>query len=204
MVDWLEVFTYLLFIVIGIPTALLVLGRVIGFFTCFGATKTVTLKPEGAPRGKVLVVYEPGAVGLTQRAAEEIGREFLGRGFEVNVSGIRSPEAKDTAGYDYLVLGTPTYIGRPTYVFKNYIKKLHQASGQVVGIFLTGPKGAQMVGLVPKVFLKAMQKPLEESGVTYREMAFAGYAPFGWPMFVSMLVEPAEPAPAAAPEIPAQ
>jgi len=202
MVDLLEVFTFILIIIIGIPTALLVLGRAIGFFASFGAKGTVTLKPEGGRKGRALVVYEPGAVGLTKRAADEIGKELLGNGFEVNVSGIRSPEARDTANYNVLVLGTPTYIGRPPYVFKDYVKNLRPVNDQVIGIFLTGPRGAPMVGLVPKVFLNAMKKPLAASGITYREMAFAGYAPFNWSLFVSALLE--TPAPAPAPEIPAQ
>ncbi len=95
-----------------------------------------------------------------------------------------------------MVLGTPTYAGRPTGMVKKYVKNLHLTGGQTFGIYLIGTKGAPAVGFVPKAFLKAMEKPLEESATTVREMAFSGYGPFDYPGFVSTLCAPDKNVPA--------
>ena len=188
MVDMQILFSVVLFIIIGIPTILLVLGKIISLIVSFTAKGSINLSPEGQHKGKALIVYEPGATGLAKKAAEALGREFQRRGFEVKVAGIRSPEAKETAGYDILVYGTPSYLGRPTGAFKKLVKKLRPAAGQVFGFYATGSKGAPAVGLVPKAFLDGLKKPLEESGIKAREMAFIGYGEFDYPEFAARLV----------------
>jgi flavodoxin len=188
MVDMQILLSVVLFVIIGVPTILLVLGKIISLIVSFSATGSVTLSPEGGKKGKALVVYEPGASGLTRKVAESIGSEFLGKGFEVKIAGIRSPEARVTEGYDILVYGTPSYLGRPTGVYKKLVKGLHPAAGQVFGFFVTGNKGAPAVGLVPKAFLEAVNKSLEDSGIKAREMAFIGYGEFDYPEFVARLM----------------
>jgi flavodoxin len=188
MVDMQILLSVVLFVIIGIPTIFLILGKLISLIFSYSATGSVTLGPEGDRKGKVLVVYEPGATGLTRKVAESLGGEFRRRGFEAKIAGIRSPEAKETAGYDILVYGTPSYLGRPTGVYKKLVKDLRPAAGQVFGFFLTGSRGAPAVGFVPKAFLEGMKKPLEESGIKAREMAFIGYGEFDYPEFVARLV----------------
>ncbi|MGE5465390.1 MAG: hypothetical protein ACM3PB_00660 [Betaproteobacteria bacterium] len=188
MVDMQILFSLVLFVIIGIPTILLILGKIISLIVSFSATRSVTLSPELGRKGKALVVYEPGASGLTKKVAESIGSELMGKGFEVKVAGIRSPEARITKGYDILVYGTPSYLGRPTGVYKKLVKNLRPSAGQVFGFFVTGNKGAPSVGLVPKVFLEKMKKPIEESGIKAREMAFVGYGEFDYPEFVARLM----------------
>jgi menaquinone-dependent protoporphyrinogen IX oxidase len=188
MVDMQILLTVVLFVGVGIPTILLIVGKVISLIVSYFAKETVTLSPEGKPGGKALIVYEPGATGLAKRVAETLGGDLQGRGFEVKVAGIRSPDAKDTAGYNLLIYGTPSYLGRPTGAFKKLVKKLRPASDQVFGFYVTGTKGAPAVGLVPKAFLEGMKKPLEESGIQAREMAFIGIGEFDYPEFVNRLV----------------
>jgi flavodoxin len=188
MVDMQILLSVVLFVVIGVPTIFLILGKIISLIASFSATDSLTLAPESERKGKALVVYEPGATGLTKKAAESIGVEFQHRGFEVMIAGIRSPEAKKTTGYGVLAYGTPTYLGRPTGVYKKLVKTLRPADGQVFGFFLTGTRGAPAVGFVPKAFLESMKKPFEESGIKAREMAFIGYGEFDYPEFVARLV----------------
>jgi flavodoxin len=188
MVDFQILLSVVIFIIFGIPTILLILGKIISLIVSFSAKEVDTLSPEGERKGKALIVYEPGAVGLTKKVAEHIAGELLRRGYEVKAAGIRAPEAKDTTGYDILVYGTPTYLGRPTGAFKKLVKSLRPAAGQVFGIFATGTKGAPAVGLVPKVFLEKMKKPMDEAGIKAREMIFVGYGDFDYAEFVSRLM----------------
>jgi flavodoxin len=188
MVDMQILLSVILFLIFGVPTIFLLLGKIISLIVSFNAKDIDTFSPEGQRKGKALVVYEPGAVGLTKKVAESIAGELLRQGFEVKAAGIRAPEAKVTAGYDILVYGTPTYLGRPTGAFKKLVKTLRPASGQVFGFFCTGTKGAPSVGLVPKAFLEAMKKPFDESGIKAREMIFVGYNEFDYPEFVARLM----------------
>jgi menaquinone-dependent protoporphyrinogen IX oxidase len=187
-VDLLSLLSYLLIIIIGVPTGLLFIGWIIGYISSFTATGAITEKPASDPVGKALIVYEPGATKQTKKVGEVIGDLLLEKGYEVTLAGIRSEAARDTSGYKLLLLGTPTYIGRPTGLAKKYVKNLRPASGQVFGFYAIGTKGAPAVGLVPKAFLEAMNKALEESGIKAREMAFVGYAEFDYPEFVARLI----------------
>jgi flavodoxin len=188
MVDMQILLSVVLFLIFGVPTIFLILGKIISLIVSFNAKEVDMFSPEGERKGKALIVYEPGAVGLTKKVAENIAGEFLRQGFEVKAAGIRAPEARDTTGYNVLVYGTPTYLGRPTGVYKKLVKSLRPSNGQVFGFFATGTKGAPSVGLVPKVFLEAMKKSLEEGGIKAREMAFVGYGEFDYPEFVARLV----------------
>jgi hypothetical protein len=188
MVDLLSLISTVLVVIVGVPTALLAIGWIIGYIASYSATGAVTEKPASAAKGKALIVYEPGATKQTKKAGEEIGDLLLEKGYEVTLAGIRSEAARDTTGYNLLLIGTPTYVGRPTGLVKKYVKNLRLASGQVFGMYLIGTKGAPSVGLVPKVFLEAMKKPLDESGIKVREMAFIGYKEFDYPEFVARLV----------------
>ena len=188
MVDLLSLISTVLIVVIGVPTALLAIGWIIGFIASYSATGAITEKPTSDPKGKALIVYEPGATKQTKKAGEVIGDLLLEKGYEVTLAGIRSEAARDISGYNLLLVGTPTYLGRPTGQVRKYVKNLRPASGQVFGFYAIGTKGAPSVGLVPKVFLEALKKPLEESGIKAREMAFIGYAEFDYPEFVARLV----------------
>jgi menaquinone-dependent protoporphyrinogen IX oxidase len=188
MVDLLALLSTVLIIIIGVPTALLAIGWIVGFIASFSATGALTEKPASGPKGKALIVYEPGATKQAKKVGEVIGDMLLEKGYEVTLAGIRSEAARDTSGYNLLLLGTPTYLGRPTGLAKKYVKKLRPVGGQVFGFYAIGTKGAPAVGLVPKVFLEALKKPLEESGIKAREMAFIGYGEFDYPEFVARLV----------------
>lgn len=188
MVDLLSLFSIVIFVIVCVPTVLLVLGRAIGFYASFQATETRTEKPASEQKGKALIVYEPGATKQTMKVGEEIGDMLLEKGYEVTLSGIRSGAASDTSGYNIVVLGTPTYVGRPTGVVKKYVKNLHLAESQTFGIYLIGTKGAPAVGFVPKAFLDSMKKPLAANNTTVKEMAFSGYKPFDYTDFVTALI----------------
>ncbi len=190
MVDTLSLLSAALIVIVGIPTVLLVAGKIISLIVSFSAREVITLSPEGERQGKALIVYEPGATGLTKKVGEHIAGELLRKGYEVKAAGLRAPDAKDTAGYDILLYGTPTYLGRPTGAYKKLVKKLRPSGGQVFGFFATGTKGAPSVGLVPKAFLDGMKKPLEESGIRAREMIFVGYGyeQFDYAEFVARLM----------------
>lgn len=189
MVDLLSIFSIIV-IVIALPTVLILAGRFIAIFTSLRETGSETQKPDKEIKGKAMIVYEPGATKLTRKIGEELGDLLLERGYEVTLAGIRSEAAKDTKGYNLLILGTPTYIGRPTGFFKKYVKDLHQEGDQIIGIYLGGTKGAPAVGFVPKSFLDTMKKPFEASAIRVREMAFIGYKGFDYAAFVSVLLDP--------------
>ncbi len=197
MVDLLALFSVIIVVIICLPTLLLVIGRLIGFYTYYKATESRTEKPTSDQKGKALIVYEPGATKQTKKAGEEIGDLLLEQGYEVTLAGIKSDEARDTSGYNLVLLGTPTYVGRPTGMVKKYVKNLHLTSGQTFGIYLIGTKGAPAVGFAPKAYLDAMKKPLEASNTTVKEMAFAGYGAFDYPGFVSTLCSPDSNEPAS-------
>jgi menaquinone-dependent protoporphyrinogen IX oxidase len=188
MVDLLSLISYVLVIIIGVPTVLLAIGWIIGFIASFSATGAITEKQTSDPKGKALIVYEPGATKQTIKSVEEVGDLLLEKGYVVTLAGIRSEAARDTSGYNLLLIGTPTYLGRPTGLVRKYVKNIRPASGQVFGFYAIGTKGAPAVGLVPKVFLEAMKKPMEDSGIKAREMAFIGYKEFDYPEFVARLV----------------
>lgn len=188
MVDLQVVISGILLLIVGVPTLALALGRIMAFFMSYIITEAVTLKPEGERKGKALIIFEPGATLLTKNVAGGIGRELSKRGFEVKVAGIRSAEAKDTSGYDLLLLGTPTYMGRPTGRFRKFVRKLDLAKGQIFGIYLTGTRGASEMGLVPRVFLDIMKKPLAERSTEVKQMAFIGFKPYDYSEFVSSLL----------------
>jgi flavodoxin len=175
MVDLQILLSTVLLIVIGVPTAILIVGKIISLILSLFANDVDTLEPQGARKGRALIVYEPGATGLTKKVGEYIAGELLRQGYEVKAAGLRAKEARETAGYDILVYGTPTYVGRPTGAFKKLVKSLRPSGSQVFGFFVTGTRGAPSVGLVPKVFLEKMKKPLDESGIKAREMIFVGY-----------------------------
>ncbi|OPY26931.1 MAG: hypothetical protein A4E28_02258 [Methanocella sp. PtaU1.Bin125] len=188
--DLLAILSVVLVIVVGVPTTLLIVGRVVGFFASFSATEVRTEKPPSGQKGKALIVYEPGATRQTVRVGEEIGDLLLERGYEVTLSGIRAAAAKSTSGYDLVLVGTPTYVGRPTGAVKKYVKDLRLTAGQTFGIYLVGTKGAPTAGFVPKAFLDAMKKPLEASNTVVKEMEFSGVKPFDHSNFVETLLAP--------------
>ncbi len=82
------------------------------------------IKPSRETRGKALIVYDPGFTGGTKTAATYMAEDLKSNGYEVTLAGVRSTEAVDTAGYDLLIVGSPTYGAKPTGQVENYLKNL--------------------------------------------------------------------------------
>ena len=186
--DLLTLFSYVLIVIVLLPTVPIVAGRVIAIFTSFTATRCETLKPEGTPKGKALIVYEPGATPLTKKAAYSMGEALFKQGYEVDVAGIRSPFARNTTGYGVVLIGSPTYLGRVTGPVKKYLKNFHSDNGQIIGLFPTGTRGLTDEGAMPLRIIESMEGPLKENAIDVHAITYIGYKPFDYDRFVSGLV----------------
>ena len=92
-------------------------------------------KPEGAVTGKALIVYDAGFTGGTKTAASYFAEDLKSKGYEVKLAGVRSDDALNTAGYDVLIIGSPTYRGKPTKPIESYLKGLKPAENTAIGIY---------------------------------------------------------------------
>lgn len=84
---------------------------------------------------KVLVIYDS-VFGNTEKIARAIGR-----GFQENAEVLKANEVKKEhiEGSDLLIIGSPTYGGRPTQVMLNFLNKIasYGISGTGVAAFDT-------------------------------------------------------------------
>jgi menaquinone-dependent protoporphyrinogen IX oxidase len=96
------------------------------------------MSPAGNVTGKALVVYDPGITGAAKGAASDIAGDLKGRGYTVDLAGVKSKAASDAAGYDVIVVGGPTYAGNISSSIKAYLDGLRPSSDAKVGVFATG------------------------------------------------------------------
>ena len=123
-------------LVIGIIIVILILVLLGAFLMGVSRSKkSKIIKPEGAVTGKALVVYDAGFTGGTKNAAGYIAEDLKSKGYEVKLAGVRSSEALDTSGYNILIIGSPTYGGKPTKPIESYLRNLKPTENIVIGIY---------------------------------------------------------------------
>jgi flavodoxin len=102
------------------------------------ATGSETLSPSGTAIGNALVVYDPGLSGAAKNVASEIANNLQTAGYAVNLAGIKSSSAANTAGYKIIVAGGPVYAGALTSSVKDFLNNLNPDQGAKVGVFGSG------------------------------------------------------------------
>lgn len=108
-------------IILAFLILLLIMAWLIGAFKSKGYQ---IIKPSGEIKGRALIVFDPGFTGGTKTAATYMAQDLKAKGYEVKLAGVRSSEALDTAGYDILIVGSPTYGGQPTGPVEDYLQNL--------------------------------------------------------------------------------
>lgn len=105
------------------------------------STGSKKLGPEGALKGRALVVYDVGLSGAAKKMARNIANDLAARGYEVVLAGVKSAAAADTSGYDVIVAGGPVYSSTASNSVKAYLKALKPKNGVKVGAFARGWAG---------------------------------------------------------------
>ena len=73
---------------------------------------------------KALIVYDS-AYGNTEKIAKSIGNALSG---DVKVVRVNSVNLSDLESISFLIVGSPTYAGRPTPPVRNFLKKIPKSS----------------------------------------------------------------------------
>jgi flavodoxin len=104
----------------------------------YTATDSEKLNPAGTEVGKALVVYDPGISGASKNVATVIAKDLQAKGYAVDLAGINSAAAKNTSGYNIIVVGGPIYAGNASASVQSYLKNLKPDSNTKIGVFATG------------------------------------------------------------------
>jgi len=104
----------------------------------YTATGSEQLNPTVNAVGNALVVYDPGISGASKKVAEEIARNLQAKGYRVDLAGISSSKAKNTSGYDIIIVGGPIYAGNASASVKSYLNTLKVDNNTKIGVFATG------------------------------------------------------------------
>lgn len=125
-------------IVLVILVALGAMGFIMYDVMSYTATGSQKLNSTGSEVGKALVVYDPGISGQAKDTASVIAKDLQEKGYTVNLVGISSFEAKNTSGYNIIVVGGPIYAANASASVKSYLKDLKPDSSSKIGVFATG------------------------------------------------------------------
>jgi len=129
--------------IVGIVVGIIVGVAVLSFLvinmdlTSYLASGSEALTPTGTPVGRALVVYSPGLSGAAKESASKIASILVGRGYRVELVGVRSSAAGSSADYDVVIVGGPVYFGKLSNSLGDYLGKLSLKSGAKLGIFGT-------------------------------------------------------------------
>ncbi|MGZ7119888.1 MAG: flavodoxin family protein [Methanobacterium sp.] len=104
----------------------------------YTATGSEKLDPAGTMVGKALVVYNPGISGASKNVASKIAQNLQAKGYAVDLAGISSTTAKNTSGYNVIVVGGPVYAGNASTSVKSYLNTLKVDNDAKIGVFATG------------------------------------------------------------------
>lgn len=93
------------------------------------------IKPEGAVKGRALIVYDAGFTGGTKTAAGYFADDLKSEGYDVKLAGVRSDDALDISGYNLLIIGSPNYGSRPTKPVETYLNEFKVPENAIVGVY---------------------------------------------------------------------
>ncbi|MCW4010269.1 MAG: flavodoxin domain-containing protein [Candidatus Bathyarchaeota archaeon] len=134
-----KIFKILIAILAVMIVAVGLLGAVVVLnLSAYTATGSQTLTPTGTSVGNALVVYDPGLSGAPKVVAEIVAAELQAQGFTVELAGIKSAAAANTAGYNIIIAGGPIYAGTPTASVKDFLTNLNLTQTTKVGVFGSG------------------------------------------------------------------
>jgi len=96
----------------------------------------ISVNAEGAA-GHVLVVYHPGLSDFQKDVTFALIEGLIEGDWACDIATAHRGAPLDVAGYDALVLGSPTYAWRPASPICNYIANLEGAEGKPTLLLLT-------------------------------------------------------------------
>ena len=99
--------------------------------------KVEVQNPEGGA-GTALVVYHPGRGSFHPRVISGFVKGLVAKGWRVEVAPASPQAPADQAGYDFLVLGSPTYWFTPSLAIRRYLRRLGDLGGQPTATIITG------------------------------------------------------------------
>jgi flavorubredoxin len=143
------------------------------------ATGTERLPSENAA-GKALIVYDPGVMGMGARSANWMGTDLHSRGYQVDISGIRSPGIENATDADILIVIGPTYFSSPTEPVSAYLQTVRTKPDARMGVYVVSglmgdDAGPRMINILNNrsVFVKsnssvsAWDKEAEEKSYSF-------------------------------------
>lgn len=151
-------FKALLFLFLGI-IALFVISMICFYlFVHFNNTeKKNTIKVLKAPSvesPKVLVVYQPSLLSsITKNMSYNIARGLNNKGYEVTLTYPGEKVSADISKYNIIIFGSPIYIGQPSSVLVNYIKRINSFKNKKIVLFVTGAND-------DSIALNTLEKPI--------------------------------------------
>lgn len=101
------------------------------------ATGSQTLNADGTPKGRALVVYNPGFSGAAKAAADKIAADLQAAGYTVDLAGVKSRTAQKAQDYDIVVAGGPMYWGQVASSIDSYLKSQTLPNQTKLGVYGT-------------------------------------------------------------------
>jgi len=147
-------------IILGVIILISVVVWIIGHS---GSSDSEILKPEGAITGKALVVYDPGLSGGTKTAATYMAEDLKSKGYEVKLASVKSGNLSDLSGYNFLIVGSPTYGAKPTEPITSYLNSLENPGNITAGVFALSAGNTQDAEMVMKDILENKSIPVKVS-----------------------------------------
>lgn len=176
--------------IIGIMVVILIILTLIaGLIRISRIKSSKTIEPEGNILGKALIVYDPGLTGGTKTAGFNIADELKSKGYEVKLVGVKSQESLELAGYDILIIGSPTYGGKPTDPVESYLNDLKPTENIIAGVYTLAGGSAENSKVIITQILKEKSVPVKVSANYDRSGTSAPSDKNLYSQFVSELLE---------------
>jgi flavodoxin len=125
-------------VILVVIIAFVSMGFIVYDVMSYTATSSEKLNPSGNEVGKALVVYDPGISGSAKDVSAVIAKDLQAKGYAVDLAGISSTAAKNTSGYNIIVVGGPVYAGKASSSVQSYLSALKLDNNAKVGVFATG------------------------------------------------------------------
>jgi len=172
-------------IVIGVIILISVVVWLVGYS---GSSDSEILKPEGTTTGKALIVYDPGLSGGTKTAATYMAEDLKAKGYEVKLASVKSGNLSDLSGYNFLIVGSPTYGAKPTEPITSYLNSLENTDNITTGVYALSAGDKNDAEIVMKDILENKSIPVKIA-VKYGNSAFGASAnPNQYSYFISQLL----------------
>lgn len=123
--------------------------------------------PEGEG-GSALVVYHPGRGTFHRRVVRGFVDGLVAGGWRVGVATASDQAPTELAGYDLLVLGSPTYGFAPSLPVRRYVRRLGDLDGQPTVTIVTGMGAGERSSRILQEHVRAAGGNLVKSLIFYR------------------------------------